>query len=51
MAIFMYRERMALEEDPYRHFMNEVVDAPDPHGTDFTFRDPFKELPVEIQRA
>ena len=22
-----------------------------PHGADFTFRDPFKELPLEVQRA
>ena len=53
MAIFMYRERMALEEDPYHQFMSDGAQlwrCLTPHGENFTFRDHFKELPIEIQR-
>ena len=48
----MYRERMDHEEDPYHQFMSDGAQLwrrLTPHGENFTFRDPFKELPIEIQ--
>ena len=50
MEIFMYRERMALEEDPFNQFMSDCAQLWRrlTHGEYFTFRDPFKELPIEI---
>ncbi len=48
----MYRERMALEEDPYHRFMSDGAQLwrrLTPHGEGFTFRDPFNELPIEVQ--
>ena len=48
----MYRERMDHEEDPYHQFMSDGAQLwrrLTLHGENFTFRDPFKELPIEIQ--
>ena len=48
----MYRERMDHEEDPYHQFMSDGAQLwrrLTPNGENFTFRDPFKELPIEIQ--
>ena len=48
----MYRERMDHEEDPYHQFMSDGADPAwrlTPHSENFTFRYPFKELPIEIQ--
>ena len=49
----MYRERMALEGDPCHRFMSDSAQLwrrLNPHGEGITFRDPFKELPIEVQR-
>ena len=43
---------MALEEDPYHQFMSDGAQLGrrlTPRGENFTFRDPFKELPIETQ--
>ena len=48
----MYRERMDHEEDPYHQFMSDGAQLGrhlTPHGENFTFMDPFKELPIETQ--
>ena len=48
----MYRERMDHEEDPYHQFMSDGAQLwrrLTPNGENFTFRDPFEELPIEIQ--
>ena len=53
MAIFLYREQQAFEEDPYQKFMSDGAQLwrrLTPHGENFTFRDPIQELPLEVQR-
>ena len=43
---------MALEEDPYHQFMSDGAQLGrrlTTRGENFTFRDPFKELPIETQ--